>query len=103
MMLTTAFSCLISKPVASAKQFPSRSACAKRADWPATIPFAIYKVLYIYGPHYYITRLAVVMKFVIGGLENIVAKGLKPAYQHFSPFPNIFLKVHYIRVVKTRE
>ena len=43
------------------------------------------------------------LTFFIGWVENIVGKGENAGYQHFSPFPTIFSKVFFCRVIKNRD
>ena len=41
------------------------------------------------------------LKFALGKVENIVVKGENAGYQHFSPFPTMFSKDLFFRVVKS--
>ena len=41
------------------------------------------------------------LKCVLGRIENIVAKGEKAGYQHFSPFLTMFSKAFSLSVVKS--
>ena len=41
------------------------------------------------------------MEVVFDTVENMVGKGENAGYQHFSPFPTMFSKVFYVKVVKT--
>ena len=42
-----------------------------------------------------------ILKFVLGRAENIVGKGENAAYQNFSPFPKMFSKDFFPKVVKS--
>ena len=42
-------------------------------------------------------------KFVLGRIENIVGKGEKCWLPAFSPFPTMFSKAFFSRVVKSRD
>ena len=41
------------------------------------------------------------MNFVMGKVENIVGKRENAGHQHFSPFPTMFSKAFFFRVVKS--
>ena len=41
------------------------------------------------------------IKFVLGMLETILEKGENAGYQHFPPFPRMFSKSSFFRVVKS--
>ena len=41
------------------------------------------------------------LKFVLGRLENIVGKGENAGYSLFSPFPTMFSKVFFSKVIKS--
>ena len=36
-------------------------------------------------------------------IENVKGKEENAGYQHFSPFPNMFSKAFFLRLVKTQE
>ena len=40
---------------------------------------------------------------VFAKVENIVGKGENAGYQHFSPFPTMFSKAFYFRIVNARD
>ena len=41
--------------------------------------------------------------FFLGWIENVVGKGENAGYQPFFPFPTIFLKGSFFRVVKSQD
>ena len=43
------------------------------------------------------------LKFVWGRIENIVGKGVNASLPAFSPFPTMFSKFFFIKVVKSRD
>ena len=43
------------------------------------------------------------LNFILGRLENIVGKGENAGYQHFFPFPTMFSKDFFLRVVKSQD
>ena len=42
------------------------------------------------------------LKFVVGSVENIVGKNENVGNQHFPPFPTMFSKGFYFKVVKSQ-
>ena len=46
-------------------------------------------------------NIARVMISLLDRVENTVGKGENAGYQHFSPFPTVFSKAFFFRVIKS--
>ena len=48
-------------------------------------------------------NIAKMMIALLNRVENTVGKGENAGYQQFSPFPTVFSKAFFLRVVKSRD